>query len=152
MIHLPQLVAEEVDTEEVENRTEDLICRPEGEPGSLVNWIDEVVEHVGPGYEDCQVNAEGDKEDFNCELSGKRPLEVNDGLDTSVGEEGAIRCLSQGIEEFVTNVLGVGVDSNDIKELSLDLCVRFLPLFFFEDLFLKLMLVRPQLSSSEPVI
>jgi hypothetical protein len=94
MINLPQFVGQEIHTEEVEDRTEDLIRCPEGEPGSLVKWIYEVVENVGPGYEDCQVNAEGDKEDFNCVLSRKGPLEVDDGLDTSVREEGGITCLS----------------------------------------------------------
>jgi hypothetical protein len=145
MIHLPQFVGQEVHTEEVEDRTEDLIRRPEGEPGSLVKWIDEVVEHVGPGYEDCQVNAEGDKEDFNCVLSGKGPLEVDDGLDTSVREEGGITCLCQTIEEFGTNILCIGVDSYDIKKLNLNFCVSFLLLL--ENLLLKHMLVRPKLRS-----
>jgi hypothetical protein len=145
MIHLPQFVGQEVHTEEVEDRTEDLIRRPEGEPGSLVKWIDKVVEHVGPGYEDCQVNAEGDKEDFNCVLSGKGPLEVDDGLDTSVREEGGITCLSQTIEEFGTNILCIGVDSYDIKKLNLNFCVSFLLLL--ENLLLKHMLVRPKLRS-----
>jgi len=145
MIHLPQFVGQEVHTEEVEDRTEDLIRRPEGEPGSLVKWIDEVVEYVGPGDEDCQVNAERDKEDFNCVLSGKGPLEVDDGLDTSVREEGGITCLCQTIEELGTNILCIGVDSYDIKKLNLNFCVSFLLLL--ENLLLKHMLVRPKLRS-----
>jgi hypothetical protein len=84
MVHLSEFIGEEVNTKEVEEGNEDLVCNPETVPRLLIEFISVLVEHVGPSHEYCQVNAEWEKQHFHGVFPGEWPFKVDDTLYTSV--------------------------------------------------------------------
>ncbi len=54
MIYLSDLIAQEVDTEKVQDGAKDLVCGPEWEPASLVNGVGIIVEYIWPGHKGSQ--------------------------------------------------------------------------------------------------
>jgi hypothetical protein len=84
MVHLSEFIGEEVNTKEVEEGNEDLVCNPETVPRLLIEFISVLVEHVRPSHEYCQVNAEWEKQHFHGVFPGEWPFKVDDTLYTSV--------------------------------------------------------------------
>ena len=81
---MSEFIGEEVNTEEVQEGDEGLVCNPESVPRLLIDFISVLVEHVGPSHEHCQVNTEWEEQHLHGVFPGEWPFEIDYTLYTSI--------------------------------------------------------------------